>query len=124
MLSTVNFTIEGISQKDIKVENKEIIRKKDDALFTISVSYIATYDVNDTNLDKEAVEFFGKENAYFNVYPYLREFITHISQRFNLHPVIIPLLKPNDQPAKFILNEEKNETSHKKRVKNKSQKRH
>ena len=63
---------------------------------------MAVYDVNDINLNKDAVEYFGKENAYFNIYPYLREFIVHISQRFNLYPVLIPLLKPQNQPVKSV----------------------
>ena len=80
-------------KRDIKTNNK-VIKTKDEALFTISASYAVTYDVNNINLNKEAVKYFGIENAYFNVYPYLREFIAHISQRLHLSPVVIPLLKP------------------------------
>ena len=66
--------------------------------FTISVSYMVIYDVNDMNLNPQAVKYFGQENAYFNVYPYLREFITTMSQRMNLpSPLVLPLLKPNNQ---------------------------
>ena len=100
IFSSINFMIEGISQKNIKDNDKKILHKKGAPLFTISASYVITYDVNDITLNKDAVKYFGTENAYFNVYPYLREFITHISQRFNLHPVVIPLLKPNKQPEK------------------------
>ena len=100
IFSIVDFTIEGLSQKDIKTADKQILKKKDEPLFTISVSYVVTYDVNGTNLDKNAVEYFGTENAYFNVYPYLREFITSISLRLNLSPLVIPLLKPSAQPKK------------------------
>ena len=101
IFSSINFMIEGISQKNIKDSDKKILHKKGDPLFTISASYVIAYDVNTINLNKDAVKYFGVENAYFNVYPYLREFITHISQRFNLHPVVIPLLKPNKPPEKF-----------------------
>ena len=104
IFSIVDFTIEGISQQDTKT-----IDKKNDPLFTISASYRVTYEVSDINLNKATVEYFGKENAYFNVYPYLREFITHISQRFNLHPVVIPLLKPTKQPRQSKQNKKKAE---------------
>lgn len=100
IFSTVDFKIEGISQKDIKTSDKTILNKKGEPLFTISASYIVTYDISETNLNKDAIRYFGIENAYFNVYPYLREFITHITQRFNLRPLVIPLLKPNKQPKK------------------------
>ena len=99
IFSIVDFKIEGISQRDIKTNDKKIINKKGDPLFTIFASYIVTYDINDINLNKDAIKYFGIENAYFNVYPYLREFITHISQRFNLRPLVIPLLKPHKQPV-------------------------
>ncbi len=96
ILSKIHFTLEGLPKRDIKTNNK-VIKTKDEALFTISVSYAVTYDVNNINLNKEAVKYFGIENAYFNVYPYLREFITHISQRLHLSPVVIPLLKPTSK---------------------------
>ena len=98
IISTVDFTIEGISQKDIKIDGKEVI-KKGAPSFTMSTSYVVTYDVNDISLDKKAVKDFGIGNAYFNAYPYLREFMNHISQRFNLQPLVLPLLKPNKQPV-------------------------
>ena len=103
IFSQINFIIKGVLQKDIKTNEGKVIRKKDTPLFTISVSYVVTYDVNDINLKESAVKIFGKENAYFNVYPYLREFATHISQRLNLRPVIIPLLKPDSQSEEPVL---------------------
>ena len=117
IFSTVDFTIEGISKKDIKVNNGQIIKKKNDPLFTISASYMVVYGVNDMNLNKDAVKYFGKENAYFNIYPYLREFIAHISQRFNLRPVLIPLFKPQNQPVKPVKrNKTKTLTTNKKKT--------
>ena len=92
ILSKIDFTIEGISQKAIQA-NLSI--KKGDPLFTISASFIAIYTVKDTNLNKKAIQYFGTENAFFNVHPYLREFVTSISQRLNLSPVVLPLLKPS-----------------------------
>ncbi len=98
IFSKIVFMIEGVSQKDIIGKDNQVIKKKGEALFTISASYVVTYTVNNLNLlNKEAIEYFGTQNAYFNVYPYLREFITNISQRMNLNPVVIPLLKLNKQ---------------------------
>ena len=120
IFSEVDFAIEGISQKDIKI-HKQTISKKNDPVFTISASYMAVYDVNNINLNKDAVRYFGEENALFNIHPYLREFITHISQRLNLHPVLIPLLKPQNQPVKPVKeNKTKTLASNKKHNKKKT----
>ena len=103
IVSTFSFTVEGVSKKDIKTDEGKVIRKKNEPLFTISASYVVIYDVNDINLKEDAVTAFGKENALFNIYPYLREFITHIGQRLNLRPIFIPLLKPDNQLEEPVL---------------------
>ena len=94
-LSThIEYKVNGKSKEDIK--NFKI--KKDSPLFFLSASYIVTYIIKKIDsLDREMLEFFGKDNAFFNVYPYLRECITHMSTRLNIPPVILPLLKPNNE---------------------------
>ena len=94
-LSThINFTVSGKSKENI--ETSQI--KKDDPLFSISTSYIITYTINNVKtLDSEMLNFFGKNNSYFNVYPYLREYINYMSVRLNIPPVILPLLKPENK---------------------------
>ena len=102
IFSKVYFTIVGLSNKDMKINKNEILYKRNTPLFTISASYVVVYNVNKIDLDEDAVEYFGTHNAYFNVYPYLREFIANISQRFNISPLVIPLLKPGKQPKKPV----------------------
>ena len=93
-LSTqVHFEVTGKSKEDIT----DFKIKKDSPLFSISVSYVIVYIIkNIGDLDDEMLKFFSENNAYFNVYPYLREYITHMSTRLNIPPVTLPLLKPNN----------------------------
>ena len=101
IFSKVYFKIVGLSNKDMKI-NEDKILYKNTPLFTISASYVVVYNVNKVDLDEDAVKYFGTQNAYFNIYPYLREFITNISQRFNISPLVIPLLKPKEQPERPV----------------------
>ena len=113
LLSThFQFVVDGKSQENI--EDLEI--QKGGLLFSISVSYMITYIIkNISSLDHEILDFFGKENAFFNVYPYLRECINHMSSRLNISPIILPLLKPTNQlKQKRTINQKKSQ-----KVKNK-----
>ena len=94
LITHIEFTVNGKPKEnliDLKI-------KKDNLLFSISVSYLITYTIkNIGSLDQEMLELFGQDNAFFNVYPYLREYISHMSTRLNIPPVILPLLKPSSQ---------------------------
>lgn len=94
-LSThIKYTVTGKS----KVNITDFKIKKDSPLFFLSASYIVTYIIKNTDsLDREVLKFFGKNNAFFNLYPYLRECINHMSVRLNIPPVTLPLLKPHNQ---------------------------
>ena len=101
--SLISMKAEGISLKDIKETEDSYIVKKSDVVFRISVTYFITYRVlNIDKLNRDAMLWFGSKNAYFNVYPFLREFILNISQKFNLPRVLLPLLKPSTQPNQNI----------------------
>ncbi len=76
-------------------------------------------EVNDIKLNKKAVKYFGTENAYFNIYPYLREFITNMSQRMRLSPVVLPLLKPHHMPTLKVKTNKNGKTSKTKNAKEK-----
>ena len=51
---------------------KELKIKKGEILFSISVSYAVIYDIDDIKtLDQKMLTVFGKDNAFYNVYPYI-----------------------------------------------------
>ena len=94
-LSThVKYTVTGKSKEEIK----KFKIKKDSQLFLLSGSYIVTYIIKSINsLDPEMLELFRKDNAFFNVYSYLREYINHMSNRLNIPPITLPLFKPKKE---------------------------
>ena len=91
--SHIYFTAIGISKKSIK----ELKIKKGGTLFSISVSYAVIYDIDDIKtLDQKMLTVFGTKNAFYNAYPYIREFIHHMSTRLSIPPITLPLLKPGE----------------------------
>ena len=98
LFCVIEIEASGVCRKDVS-QNKKITVKKGSDLFKISARYIIIYTVNNLDLDNNAVKLFGTENAFFNVYPYFREFAGNMGLRFNLPPIVLPLFKTAFQPA-------------------------
>ena len=89
LFSYILFAVTGKTQKTLGK------LKKNDLIFSISAQFVAHYEIqNIKDLNKTALKKFGEENGFFNVYPFLREFISQMSLRLNIPPIFIPLLKP------------------------------
>ncbi len=100
LFCSIEIEVKGVCGKNIK-QGQKTTAEKGQTVFKISARYNVVYDItkNPNSLNKGALKYFGEENAFFNVYPYFREFAGSMSQRLNLHPVVLPLLKPASSPS-------------------------
>jgi hypothetical protein len=63
-----------------------------DYTFKISCTFRLEY-YSDIPLSKEFMDIFSNKNITLNSWPYFREFAQNITQRMNIPPVVLPLLK-------------------------------
>ena len=59
---------------------------------TFTATFAAVYNISG-ELDEDALYEFGKENVGFNVWPYWRELVSSVSNRFRLGSLTVPLYK-------------------------------
>jgi preprotein translocase subunit SecB len=64
------------------------------SLFKMDATYTLVYRLTGEELDHDALDLFTSQNAYFNAYPYLREFFQNTCVRMGVEPIRLPLLKP------------------------------
>lgn len=82
--------------------------KEDGSIFELSATFSLIYSINQTGFSKEAFSAFTEKNAFYNAYPYFREFFQNMSSRMGIEPVKLPLLKPSTKDElKKELNSEK-----------------
>ena len=59
----------------------------------IEATFVAEYQLNNTNLEQEAINEFALNNVMFNVWPYWREYLTSTCDRMGLPKIVIPFIK-------------------------------
>lgn len=85
LLCFVNFRISGSNKNDGR------------PLFSIQIENVLHYQVlapKGTKIEPHDIEIFCKTNAYYNAYPFIREFIIQSSAELRLEPIVLPLLRP------------------------------
>lgn len=74
-------------------KNKNI-ESEDDILTKIEATYIAQYISEETLLEDELINTFGKHNVPYHVWPYWREYLQSTLQRMELPTHTLPMLMP------------------------------
>ena len=90
LLSFVGAEVKGIAKEVFKKENPEL--KLDVPLFSCSCLFVARYQLSG-DFGNEECEMFTRNNALFNIFPYLREYIESTTTRLGVVGVMLPLFK-------------------------------
>lgn len=61
--------------------------------FEGSATFVARYKMSENQFQDEELSLFTKTNAFYNTYPYLREFLHATLSKMSVHGVILPLMK-------------------------------
>ncbi len=91
LFSFVAIDLIGMLNAEGKVSNPDL-KIKDDKLFGCSCVFVAKYIVKN-QLSEEECDTFTRTTALFNVYPYLREYVSSEFNKMGLPGVFLPLLK-------------------------------
>ena len=67
--------------------------KTDDNVLKISVAFCLTYTTQEASFDNDFFEVFKKLVLPVNSWPYFREFVQSMTQRMNIPPLTLPLIK-------------------------------
>lgn len=69
--------------------------KEGQKIFSLRATYCLVFRLEDgLSLSDEAIEQFSKENGFYIVYSYMREFFNTATARMGIPPYRLPLLKP------------------------------
>ena len=85
-------------------------------LFSIQLENVLHYQVSvpkGSKIEPYDIEIFCKTNAYYNAYPFIREFIIQSSAELRLEPIVLPLLRPYTKRQIEEMFSDKNEESKK-----------
>lgn len=91
LFSFVEVKVEGSLSPEGKLKNPNFVLEND-LLFSCSSAFVAQYFVETELSDKECQEF-TKTNAFFNIYPFLREHVNSELSKMGVQGVFLPLLK-------------------------------
>jgi hypothetical protein len=67
----------------------------DETLAEMSGTYVLHYTLNGEPPDEEAIQVFAENNATFNAWPFIRQYLHDSSVRLALPPFLLPLLHPD-----------------------------
>lgn len=90
----INYKVDGYKTEETKSgEQKE-------KLFELECTLCVEYELSESSqLDSEDFEIFTQTNAYYNAYPYIRQFIQSESVTLRISPIVLPFLKPLSKSA-------------------------
>jgi hypothetical protein len=67
-------------------------KEKDQGILAeITAGFVADYYVLEDNIIEEGIEQFANQNVIYHVWPYLREYVESMCQRFRLPTVVLPM---------------------------------
>lgn len=72
---------------------EELQKKEPIVSATIEAQFCAEYLMADKELDEEALKFYALHNASYHVWPYWREYLMNMCNRFNLPKIPVPTMQ-------------------------------
>lgn len=79
------------TQKQVESVQEQNAKKH---IFLIKGTFALIYKLSNKELDEKMISAFASQNAFYNAYPYFREFFHDMCTRFGIAPIRLPLLKP------------------------------